>query len=126
VQKGLAPTEDSLTLPKNDQERLELLARLQHFDGSFKLDDVLLRLLDLPSDEAARKSLSAMNLSQMQMASDAIVAAILAIQFMCTALVDLKDSWLSLAEKTIDWLADAGEDELARRLLASFNESPDS
>ena len=124
MRKGLAPTKDNLTMPKNDQERLELLARLQDFDGSFKLDDALLRLIDLPSDEAARKSLSATNLPQIQNASDAIVAAVLAIQFMCTALVDLKDSWLSLAEKTIDWLADAGEDELARKLLLSFNESP--
>jgi hypothetical protein len=112
----LAPIKDSLTLAKNDQDRLELLARLQHFDGSFKLDDALLRLLDLPSDEAARKSLSVVNLSEMQIVNNAIVAAALAIQFMCTALVDLKVSWVSLAEKTIDWLADIGEDELAGKL----------
>jgi hypothetical protein len=116
VQKKLAPIKDSLTPAQNDQDRLELLARLQQFDGSFKLDDELLRLLDLPSDEAARKSLSVVNLLQMQMANNAIVAAVLAIQWMCTALVDLKDSWVSLAEKTIDWLADSGEDELARKL----------
>jgi hypothetical protein len=88
------------------QDALEALARLQHFDGSFELNETFAKVLGFALIDAARASLSNI-LSTAEAQNNSIVAAVLAIQFMHVKLVSSKDSWESLSEKAAEWLEGA-------------------
>ena len=85
------------------QDTLEALARLQHFDGSFELNETFAKVLGFALVDAARASLSNI-LSTAEVQNKSIVAAVLSIQFMHIKLVSSKDSWESLSEKAAEWL----------------------
>jgi hypothetical protein len=86
------------------QTRLDTLARLQQFDGSFELNETLIKLLQFASIEEARSSLMDTNLSNTEMKNNGVVAGVLAIRFMYTELGKLQDSWQMLKEKAVEWL----------------------
>lgn len=93
-------------------DRLDRLARLQAFDGSFATDVAILCGADLSKITAAL----ALNLAKDQL--DSLAATIVAMRFMETHLTDIEDAWEAIFEKAKDFCVGVlgGESELPAAL----------
>lgn len=85
-------------LPEGDD--LDRIVALQTFEGWWKLDDCLLRILELSAAEAEKHIPGNVSLE--------VWATVLAIRFLEGKLADRKDAWELVVEKARGWIDGQG------------------